>query len=256
MLWKQYLISFFVGLITVASLLLFIFFPVPLIFIINLIVWVGLSGFFYWHLYHAKENFFPDLALLIATQLSIVGLLLLVEWPILNWILLALGTGFMMLFFIKSHLQDIQLSYEQKPIRRMKMMLWVFDMYVFFTLIFAFDLFFPNLPFWLWMTLSGVVSALISVMIWKMYFAVEYKKILLWAVLMAFLVLEVVWVINLLPMGYLVLGTLITWLWFLFQLFVRFHLAPQGIDWKRQTWFLLSNIILFFIFLSYIVRWI
>ena len=189
MLWKQYLISFFVGLITIPSLILLIFFPIPWIFFSTIIVWIGLSSFFYWYLYHTKENFFLDFILLIATQLSVIGLILLIEWPILNWFLIIFCTGFMALFFIKSQLQENQLSHEQKPVRRMKMMLWIFNMYAFFTLIFAFDLFFPNLPFWLWMSLAGILSAFVSVMIWRMYFVIEYKKILLWALLMALLVL-------------------------------------------------------------------
>jgi hypothetical protein len=120
--------------------ILFIYFPVPWIFFTTLGVWVGLSGFFYWHLYYAKENFFPDLALLITTELSVIGLLLLIEWPILNWILITLCAGFVVVFFLKSHLKIFNYLMNKTHSKNEDDAL--FDMYV-FTLIFAFDLFFP-----------------------------------------------------------------------------------------------------------------
>jgi hypothetical protein len=69
---------------------------------------------------------------------------------------------------------------------------------------------------------------------------------------MAFWFFGVVWVINLLPMGYLVLGTMSGY-GFVSVLFVSFS-APRD-KLAKTNLVLLSNIILFYIFI-YIVRWI
>jgi len=59
-----------------------------------------------------------------------------------------------------------------------------------------------------------------------------------------------------LPFGYLVFGGLFAWRWFFAQLFIRFYLSPQGIIWKKQITFLLSNLVLFILLLIFLVRWI
>ena len=82
------------------------------------------------------------------------------------------------------------------------------------------------------------------------------KNFFLQALIMSLVMWEVMWVMHFLPLGYLSLGALVAWLWYLLQLFVRFHLSKQGVVWKKQIIFLLSNLVLYFSVLYFFVRWI
>ena len=83
----------------------------------------------------------------------------------------------------------------------------------------------------------------------------EFKKLAIWAIIFATAVFELMWVMIYLPFGYLALGLLTVWIWYLLQLFVRFHLTKEDIVWKQQISFLLVNLILY-IFVLYIIRWV
>ena len=47
------------------------------------------------------------------------------------------------------------------------------------------------------------------------------KELLRAAGLLSFMLLEVIWVMKYLPVGYLVLGAMVTWIWYILQLFFR-----------------------------------
>jgi len=248
---KKMLIIVPVTLLTFLVLGLIILVPNAWLVLLALLVWLLVSGLAYFYLH---KNF-SDLGLLLLSELSFFGLVILVEWGFLRWLLLVLAGISVFLLLLK--MQNIPgLSFYQKPVRRIKMILWVFDVYAIFTVIFALDLFFISVPFWLLILVAGVVGGVVAIMIWQMYTKVEFRQVLFWSGLIGLVVVELVWVLHLLPLGYLVLGALVTWLWFLMQVFIRFHLSPRGIIWKNQMWFLITNFILFFIILFFIVRWI
>ena len=251
-IFKKYLISIAAGLLSLLALSITVSFPIWWLFLSVVLVWLVVSVFLYYKLYFGTEGFWYDVILLVVSQISFVGLVILVEWEFLRWLLVVLCTVFIFLLFLKLHKNKDGLSFQQKPIRRMKMMLWVFDVYAIVTTIFAISLFFPSTPFWLLAILGGVVVGAISIIIWEMYFPGKLKGFLLWSVLLTLSMVEIIWVVHLLPLGYLVLGLLVTWLWFLLQIFVRFHLMPQGIIWKKQMYFLIFNFILFFLILFFV----
>ena len=138
----------------------------------------------------------------------------------------------------------------------MMMLLWVFDAYAISTTLFAVSLFFPEVSFWVLVILSGVVYAYISFMIWRMYFNLKFKKNWLWLSIVTLFMIELVWVMHLLPYGYLASGLLVTWVWYMLQLFIRFHFGPKGVVWKKQTLFLISNVVLYCLILLFFVRWV
>ena len=253
---KKYLFSMLAGLLSAVVLSLIIFFPIWWLFLGLLLIWIVTSVFLYFQLYVGTEDFWYDVILLVVSQISFIGLVILVEWELLRWLLFLLCTIFILLLFLKLHKNNNGLIHQVKPIRRMKMMLWVFDVYAIFTIVFAVSVFFPNIYFWLLAVLAGLVVSGISIMIWKMYFPVKNNELYLWSILVSLVVVEMVWVLHLLPLGYLVLGLLVTWIWFILQVFVRFHLMSKDVMWKRQISFLVSNLFLFFVILFFIVRWI
>jgi hypothetical protein len=253
---KKYLISFLAALISTVVLLLVIFFPINWLFGVVVVVWLLVSSFLFYYLYAKVPGRRPDLITVLLTEISFVSLLILVEWNFLRWLLLILCTFFIFLLFAKLNESDDQLLFEQKPVRRMKMMLLVFDAYAFLTLGYAISMFFQDFPFIIIALVEAIIMALISLLIWRLYFAVPVKSLALWALIVSLIVLELMAVCQLWPLGYLVLGALLAWLWFILQLFIRFHLSPQGIIWKKQLGFLLSNLVLFILLLMFLVRWI
>jgi hypothetical protein len=253
---KRYLLALLAGFLSAVVLSFLILFPVWWLFLALVLFWLAISVFLYFQLYKGSEGFLYDSILLVVSQFSFIGLILLVEWDFLRWLLLVLCTVFVILLFLKLHKNNNGLAYQQKPIRRMKMMLWVFDVYAICTTVFAVSIFFSRIYFGLLAVLAGLVTAGISIMIWKMYFPTQDKKLYLWSALVGLVMMEIIWVLHLLPLGYLVLGLLVTWVWFILQVFIRFHLSLKDIIWRKQIPFLLVNLVLFFVILFFIVRWI
>jgi hypothetical protein len=72
---------------------------------------------------------------------------------------------------------------------------------------------------------------------------------------MVFVLSEMAYVVLLWPLGYFTSGLLLTWMWYIVWLMLRFFISEEGINWNRQRWFLLTNAILVGIFLSLLARW-
>lgn len=223
----------------------------------EILVWLAGLVFLYTTAWKAEERNWHILLLIVTTAVGIVGLLSLIEWPPVIYFLILLG-GIMIatLFRFDEHMDPRGLSYMQKPFRRMVMMLWVFDAYAFQTTLFALVLFFPNIPFWIVVLMGAGLLCYISYMIWYLYFPAPPASFSLWLILVGLLMSEIIWTVQLLPFGYAVTGFVVTWLWYLMQLFLRFHFSPQGIIWKQQRWFLLTNGALMVVFFTFVFRWI
>jgi len=194
--------------------------------------------------------------LAIFTGLGFLAVLLLVEWLVLKIILLVLGLATVGFLFFNAHYKQTDLSYEIKPMRRLAMIIWSFNLFCFLSLTFGLNQFFSTMPFWLISLPVVFLVGLISIKIWQMYFNVPVQNFLPWAIILSLSLWEVVWVISLLPLGYFVSGVLSTWVWYVISLFIRFHLGPQKIIWRKQSWFLGINILLFLLVLLFFVRWI
>jgi hypothetical protein len=199
---------------------------------------------------------FPGRAVFFIVLILWLFILSLIEWQELNYLfILLIGIVVMVLFqslFGEGNLMQIQ----QKPYRRIMTLLWSFDAYALVTALFAVGLFFLNIPFLLITVVAGVIFALISFMIWSMYFHLSFRQSSIWLFLVLFLMIQIVWTTHLLPFGYLVSGFFVTWIWCILQLLIRFHFSPKGVIWKRQFRFLSLNALLFAGLLVFFVRWV
>lgn len=195
--------------------------------------------------------------LVYATMLAFISLISVIEWFFLRGILsvfggITIGT----LLFIPLHERQAP-RHEQKPWRRIMMMLWVFDSYTIATALFAFGLFFTRMPLPILALAAAFIYGFATLRVWKLYFfSGPPREFILWILAISFIMLEVFWVMRFLPLGHLALGFIATWLWYLIQLLARFHLTEQGIVWKKQAWFLGVNAVLFIAVLVFVVRWI
>ena len=113
----------------------------------------------------------------------------------------------------------------------------------------------PGVSSWVWLILASLFSAFIAGWWWLEYGVEWNKRFWLWVGVWLMLILELLWVVNFLPIGYLANSLILIWCWYVGWLLVRFNLTPEGINWRKQIWFLSFNAILFPLFLIFIIRW-
>lgn len=174
-------------------------------------------------------------------QRAIIPLAVVMESGIFSWFSAAGASG----------------SFERKSLRRFMVSCWSWNVFAVLAALFAFDVFFLG-AFWslpLLLIGSGV-CAWVCIQIWQYYYAVKASQLTMWGVVVGVVMFELIWSIHLLPLDYMALGFLSAWIWYVLQLFVRFHLSGKGIDWKKQLVFLGANAVLFAFFLIYFVRWV
>jgi hypothetical protein len=253
----QNLIAISMSLVGSVMLFLIINFPNRIIFLTSFLIGFALLILGERFLCRVKKIERGILPILLTTVFSFISLISIIEWDFLNWPFIIL-IGFIILILMQSIVSIDKgfLHIQQKPYRRIMVLIWSFDVYAMVATIFGLSLFFPIIPFWILTLICGAIFGLISFMVWRMYFDIKFKQTLVWVFLISFLMIELVWVIHLLPFGYLVSGFFITWLWYILQLLVRFHFSSKGVVWKKQIWFLLSNFLLYIFLLVFFVRWV
>jgi len=233
-------------------LLVIKFFPSALVFFSSVAVLVAYFSFIAFT-YNLDKT---EIALNYMTSWSFIVLMLLVENGFFHYVFIFFP---LLVFFFIAYWSRPQISHsihvKEKPLRRMMMMLYVFNTYAFFIGAYALHIYFPNFSFVLISLVSSAYSAFAAFMIWSLYFKSEFKKLLIWAIIFATIVFEIMWVMIYLPFAYLALGLLTVWIWYILQLFVRFHLTKEDIVWRQQIGFLSVNLILYILVL-FIIRWV
>ncbi|HAZ28410.1 MAG TPA: hypothetical protein DCY48_01380 [Candidatus Magasanikbacteria bacterium] len=241
----------------VSSLCLFLIhhFANLLALAIVLVAWVGIL----FSIYHVIEKRIDadrrQFFLILATVFGFLGFTSLVEALWLRYFLIVLSGVCIGLLFVLLLYHRIAPVPVQKSIRRIGMMVWVFDAYALTTTVFAFHLFFQSFPFWALSFLNGIILAVIGSMIWRLYVEGTIRTFLFWIGFVAVLMTEITFAIQIFPLGYLALGLFTTWIWYIVQLFIRFHIHYQGVVWHKQRWFLIVNVLLFAAGMFF-VRWI
>ncbi len=231
-------------------------YPGRVVFFTALGIWILLVVLFEWKIRKINKKEKSLLPIILITIFSFLSLVSIVEWVFLEYLFVFLVGFVMLLLFQSLFSEDSFLQIEQKPYRRIIVVIWSFDVFAIMTTIFALDVFFPSIPFWFLTIVGGAVFSFASIMIWKMYFHLKRQQWLVWAFLIGLLMIELIWVMQFLPFGYLVTGFFLTWLWYVLQLLTRFHFGPNGVVWKRQFWFLSINLAIFVILLMFFVRWV
>ena len=244
------------GFVSIAALFVMQRFPIYWVFLAAIGIWSA-AVILLFRLIEKKINRrYPYLPLLFATVAGFVGLTSLIEWTPLRFFLNLLSGAVMMILFILPLHEASTARHEQKPWRRILMMLWVFDAYALATTFFAVGLLFQNIPAPILSVAAGAIFGASSREIWRLYFIEAETRLTLPPFLIGLIMTELVWTARLLPFGHLALGLLVTWAWYVLQLLIRFHMSPQGIVWRRQRLFLATNAILYVVFLFFVVRWI
>ena len=248
--------SFFIGLVSAFILWLISFSPNWWLFVPAIVVWIGLLLSLYFYRYRidmphpwlsqARWKGMVGWQVILMSACALIALLVLLDWNWATYGLIALG-GFIM-FFLFGEAQKSsasELTHEIRPIRRILMMLWVFNLYAFSVSVFALGIFLNPVPVWLSSLVLAVIYGFISVEIWKLYFAIPGRRFALWTLVISLIFWEIIYIFSLLPLGYFISSLLIVWLWYMTHLLVRFHMGVQGIVWRKQIMFLIINLVLF-----------
>lgn len=190
------------------------------------------------------------------TMFSLSGLFVLVESIFLRWFIVIVAIPlFFFLVWMNSEFTGRLVHIKEKPLRRMRMMIHVFNMYAGCIALFAIDVYFPSIPAIILISGGGIYAALISLLIWKLYFKSNATVLILPLVVVLIAVAECMWALRLSPFGYLAQGLLVVWIWYILQLLIRFHLSPRGIVWKEQRTFLSMNAVMF-VSVLFLIRWV
>lgn len=251
----QYIGALTIGLVTSLCLFFISRFPSYQWTAIFISVWLVWMVVMLWYEHRRGQLHVDNVTITLLTMAAFLGFMSIVELPWLRFVMI-IGSGIVMAcLFSWTHSKPSVVHHHHKIVRRLMMMLLVFDAYALMATFFAIALFFQSLPFWILSIVSGALYSGIAVLVWRRYFTPPLHTFLFPASIILFVMTEIVFVIHLLPFGYLVLGLLATWVWYIVQLFFRLHFTPQDIVWRKQTAFLIINGVAF-AFLLFFVRWI
>ncbi|HRH23327.1 MAG TPA: hypothetical protein PK295_01705 [Candidatus Magasanikbacteria bacterium] len=249
---KSFTIKIISWLLPCLVLLTILLFPDLFVALLASVAWFGYVA--YVGIVYRSQVY--ELLAQVFTMFSFLWLLFLVESVVLRWFLIAVSVPiFFFLIWMSSELTGRLVHIQEKPLRRMRMMIHVFNMYAGCLALFAINIFFPGIPFIVVAVVGGIYAAIISLLIWKLYFKVPIREFTLPLLVVGLGVTELIWALHLMPFGYLAQGLLVVWIWYVLQLLIRFHRSPRGIIWKEQLVFLCTNALLFTGVLVFI-RWV
>ncbi len=218
----------------------------------------GLWGLFTRLVYYPKEiSRLRHFLSLVVFSVGITLLLIFIEWNI-SWIALAITSVILSAgsFWLLPPIES-KLPFLPKPHRRWLLFLNLFGVVGILSGVYAtaaFQLFY-NVSSWVWLVLAALVVTAISAWWWWEYGISYNKRFILWTAVYFLIMLELGWGVLFLPLGFLVSGVLLTWIWYILWLLVRFNLSKEGINWRKQRIFVIINLALIVLYLALVVRW-
>lgn len=182
---------------------------------------------------------------------------LLVDWQNAWWVVavLFLALPFATFWFIPE--KGFELSFNAKPLRRLKLLFGIMGMAGVTTGLVALSVLqiIDRSTVWMWGIVAVIVVGFFSGYSWQQYDLKVTRRLVVAASLLALTIGEMIYAVLLWPIGYLASGFLLTWCWYIGWLQLRYALTQQGVQWKRQAPFLILNGVLLVIYLLFIVRW-
>ena len=233
------------------------FFPNRWTFFIFTTAWVALF-FLFIHRISRRHPRRGDVRMLaLFTTLASIIFFSLVEWRPLKIFAVAFSAlSAFLLTRLSMEYGESAAVHEVKAFRRLHMAILTIDAGIFLAGIYAIAIFFPLTPFWLLLIFGGVLFGMTTFFVWRLYFAISFHSHLVWLGIFALAMAEIMWVLHRLPFGYFASAILTTWLWYVGQLLMRFHLTPQGIFWRQQGWFLGVNSLAYLSIFFFFLRWV
>lgn len=186
----------------------------------------------------------------------IVSLSIFIDWSVAWYLLAIVFVVFSAASFWLLPSGESSLAFYQRPFRRWLFLMDAFGLAGFWCGIFAliqFQLwqatFYPLLEFF-----GALFTAAVSLWWWRAY-GMEYSRRFWLSLLVIFiLTFELAWIVTRWPIGFVVSGMVMIWFWYIWWLIMRFSLSKEGVDWKKQKFFLISSFVLLILFMFF-ARW-
>lgn len=150
------------------------------------------------------------------------------------------------------------LSVMEKPHRRWKFFMSLFGVAGIWLTLQALVAFQVITGYWTFgaIAVASLLTTAISALEWNEYgIKAKGSKYFIFLFLIFLTIAEIGGIVYLWPVGYFVSSFFVTWLWYVFWLLFRYDLSESGINWPRQRFFLVANLISMIAFLAFIVRW-
>lgn len=223
--------------------------------LIAFLVYMVLLGGMYWLTYRGYRHRFIIGVTLATGIVGGFGLFSLIEQEMLRYALVVVGSLLIGATLYIPQRFRAELAHEYKPWRRMYVALITAVLFAFVSTLYGFDIFFQMPAFFWYAFLGALVTSLLSLGIFRLYYPSVTKQMLVWTGIIGLVGFELLWVFSYVSLGYLVIALLYTWIWYTCMVLVRFHLSHKGIVWKKQHRFLLLSLLglICFIFLA---RWV
>ncbi len=222
--------------------------------VIRTLVWLA----FMLVVYYPKEmSRLKHLLSLVVMTIGAMAFLLFIEWNFAWYLFGAFFSFFSFFSFWLLPSSSVSLSVFLKPHLRWRFIMSIIGLAGIFEgtqAIISFQIL-PGVNSVVWFIITALCAAIFAGWWWLEYGASINKRFWIWTGLWFVFMLELLWVINLLPLGYLASSLILIWCWYMVWLLARFNLTPEGVVWKKQIWFLGVNCVLFISFLIFVVRW-
>jgi hypothetical protein len=222
-------------------------------FVVRIVWWAVLVRMVY---YSPGLRRFNHVLSLVIFHIGILLWLLFIEWSFSWYVVAAMSIVFPAISFWLLPVVKTELSFVGKPHRRFRLLLCMIGLAGIWGGVGAlntFNLFSVSIP--VWVVGGSILSVVVGIFWWKEY-GIKYSRLFWgWVLATTILLMEFSGVIILLPSGFLVNGFMIVWLWYVVWLLGRFHLSSEGINWKKQRWFLGIQLICLSLFLLLSVKW-
>lgn len=223
-------------------------------FVFRIFLWVGLLWLVY---YSPGVKRTGHLLTFITFNLGATALLSILDWWVSRYlaaIIYAVAPA-ISFWLLPSSAQT--LSFAIKPERRWRLALTTFGVAGIFCAWFAIYIFQLLSMQWWWAAwlITTLLITFISGWWWREYGLAYNKKFFMWLGGLALVLMQILAIVWWWPIGYLVGGCFMAWVWYVTWLMLRFNLSGEGINWKKQKWFILTNILLMTLYLLLLARW-
>jgi hypothetical protein len=221
-------------------------------FLFRLVWWIALMRFVY---YAPVVRRIDHLWSLIAFQVGISTIMLFIDWSV-NWY--SWGTIFVFgsaLSFWLLPAMTSELSFVGKPHTRWCLMLTILGIAGVWSSVGAVVVFYSIRSWIVALILATAWTVMLSISWWRQYDAPRGAPLLWWGSVMGIIILEISGVMVLWPIGFLLSGMLITWLWYSLWLMGRFYFSNDGINWKKQGSFLIGSLLIMIITIITLGKW-
>lgn len=188
-------------------------------------------------------------------EIGFMALFVVVEWPVAQLVVIGLALAAASVVTLWSRRVSAPIVFvREKPLRRAVTVFLALAVFsycaVFHTILIFFSSFAAPLLIHFFLALSVSVGTYI---LWSLYYESSLREFFIPLCVIFLLTGEASIIAALGSTGYFVRAFEISLLWYVMQLFIRFHFGNRDIMWPRQRFFLVTTSLIFVVF-AFLIR--